>query len=346
MQKPNNRGPFANRDQALLREVAGLKDLIRRIPAPRQSAETLSMEAVNFYLPLHGFDVGDIVYWTGTSWAGAQNDDIDTAVFHGVVSFVQNDDVFDVAFSGLIESETSLGFTPGELYYVDSATDSTPITPCPDDAVIASPAFLCINDYTLLVFPCAAVQPPLAQDMLYTLTTVGTTNVSVPSGATQLTIIAICPGAAGAAAYGTGFFALSGAGGAAGAIAVMQCDASDITGDITVSINPTISELQFSFIYKGYGLYFTLYAGLTEPYMAYTGPDAPAVIITQGADGGAPYVTSANGTSMTTTPGAGAPGYALFGNGNLPAWGAGGVGGTSGGAAAGAGAGGFFGIIY
>ena len=69
----------------------------------------------------HGFAVGDVLYFDGTTYAKAQADDEATAEVVGVVSSIVDTNKFVVTSSGYIEEGLS-GLTAGSVYYLSAST--------------------------------------------------------------------------------------------------------------------------------------------------------------------------------------------------------------------------------
>ena len=139
------------------RRLTKLENLIQQVPG-RPMVVQGGNAVVDTYLvqTAHGFVVGSVIYWTGSAWANAKGNAASTAVWLGVVSRVYGPNAFDITYSGVISLQTALSVTPGDLYYLSSATAGLAVTPADIASIYQSPVFLCEDTTTLIVFPCAA----------------------------------------------------------------------------------------------------------------------------------------------------------------------------------------------
>jgi hypothetical protein len=317
------------------RRLTRLENLIQQVPGrPMVVQDNNAILDTYQVQEAHGFAVGDVINWDGTSWGKAQGNTADDGIWNGVVSVVYGPNAFDITYAGIFTSKTALSFTPGDLYYLSSTTAGLAVNPVDTGSVFQSPVFMCIDENTIQVFPCAAVSAPVAQDNANIVTSSGT--VTIPVGATQLTLILISNGGNGGATSGSAPYAFNGGGGGAGSMIVMCCDASDITGSITVTIGGHGVQSSVSFTFQGQAITLIAYPGNDSSAavgasggvatLAYAGTSTPAVYAIQGATGQSATVTAASGTGISTNPGHGAPGWCLGIGTPMPIYGNGGDG--------------------
>lgn len=122
----------------------------------------------------HGFSVGDVIYFDGSSYATAQADDATTlGVF--LVSAVADANTFTATFSGKISGLT--GLTAGEYYFVStsSAGDYTSTAPT---SGYSNPILLALSSTEAVVLPFRPTE------------ILGSTTVAIADGGTGATTAA------------------------------------------------------------------------------------------------------------------------------------------------------------
>jgi hypothetical protein len=131
---------------------------------------------------LHGFAVGDAIYFTGSAWAKAKSD-ANTTLGIGLVSVVPDADHFTVIFAGLISVLS--GKTAGQFYFVDPSTaGALTVTEPVSTSQYSNPILLALSTTTGIVLPW---RPSAIQSIVTpTVTAVKTTNYSANAWETVL----------------------------------------------------------------------------------------------------------------------------------------------------------------
>jgi hypothetical protein len=97
----------------------------------------------------HGFDVGDVVRFNGTSWEGAQADAAGNLAA-GIVSIDVDAATFFVALAGVVVWPAH-GLTSGTIYYLDPVTPGAITTTRPSGGDFAQAVLVPISDDEVLV---------------------------------------------------------------------------------------------------------------------------------------------------------------------------------------------------
>lgn len=151
----------ANEHASLARRIERLEAIIRSIPSrPVNIGVSGPSDAIvdqGLTQTAHGFTVGMVIYWTGTTYAKARANAATTALYAGVVSAVRDANTFDLTYAGIITSPTALAFIPGTTYYLSDATAGATLATAPAATAYQVPVFLCRDVNTLLVFECSGV---------------------------------------------------------------------------------------------------------------------------------------------------------------------------------------------
>jgi hypothetical protein len=76
----------------------------------------------------HGFAIGTIVRYNGAAWVRAQADNLADSESVGMVSFIYDVNTFAITQAGFLSGLTTGPYTPGFLYYLDTAVAGNIVT--------------------------------------------------------------------------------------------------------------------------------------------------------------------------------------------------------------------------
>ncbi len=99
----------------------------------------------------HGFVVGDIVRFDGTTWYKAQADSAEHAEVQGVVRTIVDSNTFKLVYDGLIEGLS--GLTPGQVYFLSATTAGAATTTEPSNfGEVSKPVYFALTTTSANVF--------------------------------------------------------------------------------------------------------------------------------------------------------------------------------------------------
>lgn len=120
----NNFNKEGNITTDVNRRISSLEQMARqkpsRVPIGGASASGDSLIDKSLTQTAHGFGVGTVVYFNGTTYIQAKADQASTAVYLGVVTKVTDANTFDLTYAGI--ATTTLTLTAGGVYYLSDTT--------------------------------------------------------------------------------------------------------------------------------------------------------------------------------------------------------------------------------
>ncbi len=108
----------------------------------------------------HGFVVGDIVRFDGTTWYKAQADSAEHAEVQGVVRTIVDSNTFKLVYDGLIEGLS--GLTPGQVYFLSATTAGAATTTEPSNfGEVSKPVYFALTTTSanVLTFRGVIIEP-------------------------------------------------------------------------------------------------------------------------------------------------------------------------------------------